>query len=340
MLLKAGTYRFNDVLTPISTSQRPNINFYVPLTNYEITQDKANYINQLFADEGLPYTVNAGTYNGSINCTIMWVRNLQSENLADENILCDAVWYDGCSFTVTPYSEGLHTLIGYREDWECYRTSSGGTGWGYLDIYGIDFRNIVITEDTEVDDTFGTWYISNTNYNEVNPTEDTEYIEVASWYTRVANAIRSKKGTSEPILRDDFASEIESISVGSTLPVYDGTVVIEKAESVLGLRRFKESMSNVDISNMTSLENLFEAYGFVIEDVEVEEGYFVNALTCTFVEQGETRVGARGNYDGGSELVVIPLTDLVSLISTFNVLSTANSTVDEWLLANTEGVSV
>ena len=45
---------------------------------------------------------------------------------------------------------------------------------------------------------------------------DTEYIEKSSWYTGVANAIRSKKGTSEPINRDDFEREIRGIEAGIT----------------------------------------------------------------------------------------------------------------------------
>ena len=60
---------------------------------------------------------------------------------------------------------------------------------------------------------------------------DKEYIEKSSWYTSVADAIRNKKGTTDPILRDDFASEISSITGGGETPYYDGTVIIEKAES-------------------------------------------------------------------------------------------------------------
>ena len=60
---------------------------------------------------------------------------------------------------------------------------------------------------------------------------DKEYLEKASWYTSVADAIRNKKGTTDPILRDDFASEISSITGGGETPEYDGTVIIEKAES-------------------------------------------------------------------------------------------------------------
>ena len=76
---------------------------------------------------------------------------------------------------------------------------------------------------------------------------DKEYIEKSSWYTSVADAIRNKKGTTDPILRDDFASEISSISVGEETPYYDGTVIIEKAESALGLRRFKETLTPIEI---------------------------------------------------------------------------------------------
>lgn len=45
---------------------------------------------------------------------------------------------------------------------------------------------------------------------------DKEYIEKSSWYKSVADAIRNKKGTTDPILRDDFASEISSITGGGS----------------------------------------------------------------------------------------------------------------------------
>lgn len=108
MILKAGTYRFNDVLTDF-----PNIIYNVDVSvTFNVTGE-----GQTIEFKG--FYVNAG-------------------------ILFDYLMEDDTYFTSYNFEKAV---------WE-------------TDILQLH----TITADTEVDDTFGTWYITNTNYNEVNAT--------------------------------------------------------------------------------------------------------------------------------------------------------------------------
>ena len=152
---------------------------------------------------------------------------------------------------------------------------------------------------------------------------------------------------------------------GTPLPEYDGTVIIEKAESVLGLRRFKESVvpdgNDYDVGklvgNESYIQNVWDT-SFIeinpitktIEDITVTvlgfTTFFVSTnsaypdspltLVKTHVSEGDKILFFTTSFAeiiSGTEI-------LPSLANGFDVLSTANSTVDEWLLDNTEGVSV
>lgn len=184
MLLKAGTYRFNDVLTTdISVS---DIGDTVSIDIEPIT---------LVTDVGVIV----------VNKIILPIVNIGVTALL-----------------------GGGTIDGIENNqMTIYLIGDGFNGWTDPSL-----QTITVTYDQTVDDTFGAYFIANTNYNEVNPTVDTIYTEKSSWYKSVADAIRNKKGTSAPILRDDFAREIESISVGEEVAEYDGTVIIEKVVRV------------------------------------------------------------------------------------------------------------
>jgi hypothetical protein len=285
MLLKAGTYRFNNVL------DRPTYNNGYP--NAEIT-----------------YTNEGDTYYGFAFSGFVG----EGEKATKFSYIA----YDGNAIFVDVY---IPTTIE-----------------GVLDFVWADnkYQTHTITQDTEVGDTFGTWYIANTNYNEVNtPTVDTIYTEKSSWYKSVANAIRSKKGTTAPILRDDFASEIASITGGGGAPYFDGTVIIEKAESVLGLRRFKESVT--PYTTLSTQEEILSFYATNYFTISPDyDGY--NRLSIAFLGDGQVWICV-GVGDEMSTLNTLS-TYLEFNPNGINILSTANSTVDEWLLANTEGVSV
>ena len=172
---------------------------------------------------------------------------------------------------------------------------------------------------------------------------DKEYIEKSSWYTSVADAIRNKKGTTDPILRDDFASEISSISVGEETPYYDGTVIIEKAESVLGLRRFKESVNSVKSISIADPPEVYQEFyntnSFDIEPITFE-GETITKMCCAFtsVESGEAIIPIFSpTFDWGP----LPISELTELgLTIFTATSTANNKVDEWLRNNTEPINL
>ena len=132
---------------------------------------------------------------------------------------------------------------------------------------------------------------------------------------------------------------------GTHLPEYDGTVIIEKAESgVLGLRRFKESVENITTVNAMDgdINTLMSEYGFTIEAQNT-----IDMISCVFYYAGASVGGAsvqavayRYIEDGAYSYFFVSLEEFLEALPTFNVTSIPNATVDEWLLANTEGVSV
>ena len=135
-----------------------------------------------------------------------------------------------------------------------------------------------------------------------------------------------------------------------TLPEYDGTVIIEKANSVLGLRRFKDTWQLP------------------------ESGEVVFDFSTTFTENGTTItlmcdkiVGHLGNDRWGADINVIATSPIIpdatfpiqAPLATVGVNSAGEYTIEytyesfrtinvincddvaeKWLLANTEGVSV
>lgn len=135
----------------------------------------------------------AGTYrfNNEINidrdisCDINFITPLLTELIGQEMSfvgieLNNEVWNDNGDLVVG--SSGLIYVIAEDNKFvaHCISKLNGWDGWlsSWYTSLGINITDEMlqthtITEDTEVDDTFGTWYIANTNYNEVNSTEVT-----------------------------------------------------------------------------------------------------------------------------------------------------------------------
>ena len=112
MILKAGTYRFNDVLTN-------------PTENVELAIDY--------------------TFDG-VECSKL-VYGVVNEQVILQVFIGE---------------QGIALYVGSWQDL---------TG---LNITDDEIRLFTFTADTEVNDTFGTWYIANTNYNEVNGIVETK----------------------------------------------------------------------------------------------------------------------------------------------------------------------
>lgn len=203
MILKAGTYRFNDVLTDF------------PINIYNVL---------------VPVTFNVTAEGEIIECKGFY---------CNAGILFDYLMVDDKSFTCYSFEMVL---------WE-------------TDILQLH----TITSDTEVDDTFGTWYIANTNYNEVNakplaeityngetiaqlnagetctikcgPTEDTKYVMASDVVVKVNKV---EKPTTEEITvtpsketqeitptSADYLSKVTVNAIPSKYIVPSGTLSID-----------------------------------------------------------------------------------------------------------------
>lgn len=141
---------------------------------------------------------------------------------------------------------------------------------------------------------------------------------------------------------------------GTHLPEYDGTVIIEKADSVLGLRKWKSEVNSItSFHGSTSSDEIEEwsennHYSITPTTIDMEGTSFtVSAFTPLFdyVNNGGEVIGNGfncyiGNDTNGYMWIGLGTIEQVAeIIPSFNVISTTNTTVDEWLLANTEGVS-
>lgn len=159
MILKAGTYRFNDEITPL---------------------DKNITIEEFNGDEPmhpLPFYC------------------ISNPNIVFDNLRCcsinidDAIEQDGVTYDASIHKTEMGYIIKQINNyWYAYEKGSmsishngevveSGTYNGWCDGQPpypsdiTDYQTHTIIEDTEVTDDFGTWYKANTNYNEVNPTE-------------------------------------------------------------------------------------------------------------------------------------------------------------------------
>lgn len=146
MILKAGTYRFNDVLTS-------------PINNITTQEEFNTYLSGgyavpfIFSDYSFDYT------------HIRYVKANGSFIVDGVDVVCDN--FEELFYAINPennngrgvYVKGSVTMGGQV---------NSGDGWEYL-VFGGDIQTHTILEQ-EVDETFGTWYIANTNYNEVNAT--------------------------------------------------------------------------------------------------------------------------------------------------------------------------
>lgn len=174
---------------------------------------------------------------------------------------------------------------------------------------------------------------------------DKEYIEKSSWYTSVADAIRNKKGTTDPILRDDFASEISSITGGDTTPYYDGTVIIEKAEAKIikaGTYVFNDTLTDSDVIECALN---FKSYGIgdnineteIVDFVKIVIGVADNKMIMMYLEVPDTSSLEIGSY-------IIPYQGSWIAEECKTITVSKDQAVDvafyEWFNANTEGVSV
>lgn len=114
-------------------------------------------------------------------------------------------------------------------------------------------------------------------------------------------------------------------------------------------REFNDTLNDIEAfvpMSEGSLETIYHETGFAIEPITLDDGVTVDGLTCACYLYAANLGGENGQaiiirklidgqriygYVSREELLEVGITD-------FTVISTANSTVDEWLLANTKTV--
>jgi hypothetical protein len=157
--------------------------------------------------------------------------------------------------------------------------------------------------------------------------------------TKIATANGTYKASADGA---DGYSEFTVNVAGDATPYFDGEIIIEKAqEGVLGLRKLNDVLSIITVeesSNVVTNEELFNNYGFSIEPITIE-GTQVIGLSCYFYYAPTEAKFFLVKTD--TDYFEFPIENIYGAgLNQFTVTSTNSTTVDEWLLANTEGVSV
>lgn len=129
MILKAGTYRFNDVINTGEDDWSANINFRA-----NITPDGTNYAD--------------------IYCDSITFNDGSGSNMGYNIINMIPDYSSALGVTLPFYFGGIYKVI--DGDSNPYR-------WQLIGV-----QTITLDTDQTVTEEFGTWYIANTNYNEVN----------------------------------------------------------------------------------------------------------------------------------------------------------------------------
>jgi hypothetical protein len=119
---------------------------------------------------------------------------------------------------------GYQSVMTYSNIEYSYSVYTHSDGWTNEAFKVIDFCS-----EQEVTDEFYTWLTANATPEADEPDEPMtgEYYAIKkATLEGIGNAVRSKTGKSGKIPVVSLATEIEGISVGSSLPKFDGTVEV------------------------------------------------------------------------------------------------------------------
>lgn len=237
MLLKAGTYRWNDDIDAITFDEQGEFPI-VFSTNYT------------FNNEGQTVTVTA--YCTQVDFAIKGT-----------NPLTDSILYYIIDDTNPNINSLLESTFGVPLPFAFLTYYIGSGDWMY---YALNDQSFTIPYDQIVDEWFGLYFKSNTNYNEVNPPTFSTIIsklqslidsanaktgnrdlDLSSAFTSLENGfatLTTKEVTANGTYpaSDDNADGYSSVTVnvaGEVLAEYDGTVTVE-TDSLVGVWEFND----------------------------------------------------------------------------------------------------
>lgn len=152
------------------------------------------------------------------------------------------------------------------------------------------------------------------------------------------------------VLKDKYGVK-NTYSDISAICIADGKGGFAKylpASTFFGPRRFKESVTVLQSLGEDAIDSELEAYlneyYFDIEPFTIGNAVFTK-LSCAFSWDFEPENIMVGGYatgignEGNGSWSHLSLSTLNEEVGTFTVIATKNTTVDEWLLANTEAAS-
>lgn len=187
--------------------------------------------------------------------------------------------------------------IGYNGNFEDGQTPTANYVWGgsYGGISNSNALNITITGGDDADsESLIQWLLDNNA--EITGGVYEAITQLAPFLTNIANAIRTKKGTTETINAQDFASEIESISGGLT--GYTGTITFT------GLTNYYNISYLVIHSDGT-----YEKIESVSETNNVNNAiYIVVRLNYKYALAGARETNATDVFGDGNNFLLIQIT--------------------------------
>ena len=148
-----------------------------------------------------------------------WILNDIQLAIESDSALAQTVNFtsNGIEFDVMLLLGDYTSALTYSNQSDSYSVYTASNGWVNQNYRTVDFGE---TEQTVSDE----WYSAFAK-NALQTVSDLYSIELAT-LTEIADAVRAKTGKTDKIPVVSLATEIEGISVGSTLPKFDGTVEV------------------------------------------------------------------------------------------------------------------
>ena len=253
MILKAGTYRFNDVLS----------------TDGFVTE-----INELTSIQIKPFEVTADGETAVINTIYIPILGLNIINDQWQYML----YFGGEGFDRLPF----------------YLSSDSGTTW-YADV-----QTHTIITDTEVDDTSGTWYIVNTDYNEVNAkplaeiTYNGETIAQLNAGETATLSCKDKKMVSDVVISTNSEYKIPKLETAVVEPIPE-VQIVKPSSSYDGFSQITvgaKTATPIEAGNATVMAMYLSSaeVGAIYKYTGTTDDTYENGSTYTVVEENGTKV--------------------------------------------------